>query len=79
MSMSEPERHFHDRLQQCINNLKLPAGQSTKAKRMVRSAQRLLKDSYGSGDECYNFCFVAELMSIVEYLTQPVTNKRKTK
>ena len=74
MSMSEPERHFYDRLQQCIDNLKLPAEKARKAKRMMRSAQRLLKESYGSGDECYNFCCVAELMSIVEYLTQ--NNKR---
>lgn len=73
MSMSEPERHFHDRLQQCIRNAKLPAEKARKAKRMMRSAQRLLKESYGSGDECYNYCFVAELMSIVEYLTKSGT------
>ena len=73
MSMSEPERHFYDRLQQCIRTAKLPAEKARKAKRMMRSAQRLLKESYGSGDECYNFCFVAELMSIVEYLTKSGT------
>ena len=70
MSMSEPEMHFYDRLQQCIRNAKLPAEKARKAKRMMRSAQRLLKDNYDPRDVCYEFCFVSELMSIVEYLTQ---------
>lgn len=73
MSMSTPEQGFYDRLQQCIRNTKLPAEKARKAKRMMRSAQRLLKESYGSGDECYNYSFVSELMSIVEYLTKSGT------
>ena len=75
--MSESESYFHDWLQDCIRNTKLPAEKARKAKRMMRSAQKLLKESYGSTDECYNFCFVSNLMDIVEYLTKNDKQRRR--
>lgn len=73
MSMSTSEQCFYDRLQQCIRNAKLPAEKSRKAKRMMREAQKELKDNYSPQDACYTYSFVSELMSIVEYLTQSGT------
>lgn len=74
MSMSTSEQYFYDRLQQCIRNSKLPAEKARKAKKMMRELQKELKNNYSGIEEaCYNFCFVAELMSIVEYLTQSGT------
>lgn len=70
MSMSTSEQCFYDRLQQCIDNLKLPAEKARKAKKMMLEAQKELKDNYSPQDACYTYCFVAELMSIIEYLTQ---------
>lgn len=67
--MSTSEQYFYDRLQRCIRDAKLPVEKARKVKRMMREAQRQLKDNNsGIEDACYNFCFVAELMSIVEYL-----------
>ena len=73
MSMSTSEQCFYDRLKQCIRNTKLPAEKARKAKRMMREAQKELKDNYGTEDACYTYCFIAELMGIVEYLTQSGT------
>ena len=73
MSMSEPEWHFYDRLQKCVRNTKLPTEEARKAKRMMRSAQRYLKNNCDTEDVCYDFCFVSELMDIIEYLTKSET------